>query len=423
MFGKSTPEVLIVGAGPVGLFAALSLVERDVKVRIVDHAVRSATHSYALVLHGEALGYLAELGMLDQVLEGAYRVERVAFYDGSLRRAEIDLSSLGGPYGFLAVTRQDVLENLLERELRGRGVEVEWNHRAARLEPRADGVGVSIEKLVSESVGYAVSHTEWVVGKRRSLEVPFIVGADGYGSLVRRQLEIEFPEVGSAEQFAVFEFDSDFDARNEMRVILDDQSTNVLWPLPDGRVRWSFEISASRLPQEVRRKDRAFADLGSMRFPVLDASLLSELLAERAQWFDGSLGSIHWRMAVRFERRLAERFGQGRIWLAGDAGHMAGPVGAQSMNVGLREARDLALIVEKVLKRGEGMDRFAAYDRERRAEWRALLGLHGELRGGEGWLGGVAPRLVPCVPASGKALAALLGRLGLEWTAAPSEKS
>jgi len=425
MFGKRAPEVLIVGAGPVGLFAALSLVKRDVRVRLIDRAERSATHSYALVLHGDSLALFAELGLLDDVLGYAYRVERVGLYDGSGKRAEVDLTKLPGPYPFLAVTRQDVLENLLERKLREAGVKVDWNHRAARFVSGPDHTVVTVEKLVSESMGYAVQHTEWLVGKSSEVEVPFVVAADGFGSLVRRQHEIDFPEIGEAQQFAVFEFDTDFDADHEMRVVFDETSTNVLWPLPERRCRWSFQIEATRLPDEVRQKDRAFTDLGSMRFPVLDASWLDRLLAERAPWFTGKVERIHWRMAVRFERRLAERFGEGRVWLAGDSAHMAGPVAAQSMNVGLREAHELAKIIEHIKHRGGSIEDFAAYDRQRRTEWRSLLGLDGQLvvpdsgaaRGDNAaWLAGVANGLLACIPASGETLRTLVEQLGLEWS-------
>jgi len=89
------------------------------------------------------------------------------------------------------------------------------------------------------------------------------------------------------------------------------------------------------------------------------------------------------------------------------------------MNVGLREVRQLSELAEAVLKRGAGEEGLADYNRDRIGEWRGLLGLDGELRGGEGWLGEVMPRLLPCIPATGETLATLVGRLGLEWTAAP----
>ena len=88
MFGKKSPEVLIVGAGPVGLFAALSLARRGIRVQIVDHQWRPGTHSYALALHRRSLRLLGEVGLLDAVLQGAYRINRIAVYDDSTRRAE-----------------------------------------------------------------------------------------------------------------------------------------------------------------------------------------------------------------------------------------------------------------------------------------------------------------------------------------------
>ena len=76
------------------------------------------------------------------------------------------------------------------------------------------------------------------------------------------------------------------------------------------------------------------------------------MIAERATWFRGRIDQINWRIMVRFERRLAKSFGQNRVWLAGDAGHLTGPAGMHSMNVGLREALDLAAILDGVLHKG-----------------------------------------------------------------------
>jgi NADPH-dependent dioxygenase len=416
MFDKRAPEVLVIGAGPVGQFAALSLAKRGIKVQIVDQAQRPATHSYAVALHGDSLGELDQLGLLEQALDRSYRVHTVGFYDRSERRAELKLSELPGKNRFVAVTRQDVLESLLEMALDAAGVKVQWNHRASGVVPQGDRVLVTMDKLVAEPMGYAVQHTEWVIGKTREIEVPFVIGADGYRSVVRRQREIAFSEVGEADQFAVFEFGTNADPGNELCVVLDEDSTSALWPLPDGRCRWSFQIQASQLPDDVRVKDRAFADLGPMRFPVLDESLLTRLLEERAPWFSGSIDRIHWRAAVRFERRLAGRFGEGRTWLAGDASHLTGPVGAQSVNVGLREARELTGIIADILREGSSPERLDEYNRQRLAEWRALLGIEGGLSAGgdaHPWTAPYLSRLLPCIPASGASLSALAGQLGL----------
>jgi len=87
-------------------------------------------------------------------------------------------------------------------------------------------------------------------------------------------------------------------------------------------------------------------------------------------------------MAVRFEKRLAASFGRGRAWLTGDAGHMTGPVAAQSMNVGIREAFDLAETIADVLRNGASESTLEAYGKARIAEWRSLLGLDAPLAPG-----------------------------------------
>jgi 2-polyprenyl-6-methoxyphenol hydroxylase-like FAD-dependent oxidoreductase len=417
MFPLKRPEVLVVGAGPVGLFAALALAKRAVRVQIVDKEWRPGAHSYALALHPRTLDLLEGVGLLEPVLEKAYRVERIGLYEGENRRAEMCLSGGEQDASFLAVMRQDVLEQLLEEALGRAGVKVLWNHEVSRVVAEDDQVVATVDKMVKDSVGYAVAHTEWVVAKSTDLEVPLLIGTDGHRSLVRRALDADFPEVGPTQHFAVFEFKSDADLEHEMRVVMDDRTTNVLWPLPDGYCRWSFELADSPALEAGRTKDRVAVELGGAQFPVLGEDSLRTLIAVRAPWFTGEVREINWRIVVRFERRLADTFGKHRLWLAGDAGHVTGPVGMQSMNVGLREADDLASIMAAILRDGEPIDQLEAYGRQRTAEWRHLLGLEGGLRAGEQtdpWIRERIDRILPCIPASQADLTEMARQVGLE---------
>ena len=101
-------------SGPVGLFAALVLAKRGVRVRIVDKEWQTGTHSYALALHAGSLALLDAVGLKDRVLEAAYRIRTVALYDGAERKVAVPLSVLRTDTPFVAVVRQDVLETLLE---------------------------------------------------------------------------------------------------------------------------------------------------------------------------------------------------------------------------------------------------------------------------------------------------------------------
>ena len=419
MFGRKKPEVLVVGAGPVGLFAALTLAHRGVRVRIVDKEWRPAAHSYALALHARSLELFDDLNLLAPVLKQAYRVRSVGLYDDQQRRAELRLSDLSEDFSFLAVMRQDLLEDTLETALNDLGVKVQWNHQVSQIRPHADEVEVTIDKLETESVGYAVAHTEWRVVRSKTLNGPFVIGADGHHSSVRRALRIDFPEVAPAQHFAVFEFKTDADLEHEMRMVLTDDTANVLWPLPDGYCRWSFQVSDYDASPYSRRKDRFEIQLGGGRYPMLSEDQLHAFLGDRAPWFTGSVEDLRWRLLVRFEHRLAEAFAQGRVGLVGDAGHMTGPVGIQSMNVGLREARDLARVVAGILHDTQPLDRLTDYHRQRTDEWRFLLGLDGGLQATETtepWIAEQRKRLLPCLPTSGNDLSSLARQLGLDAT-------
>ncbi|PKN54199.1 MAG: hypothetical protein CVU56_27850 [Deltaproteobacteria bacterium HGW-Deltaproteobacteria-14] len=417
MFGKKKPEVLVVGAGPVGLVAALTLARRGVRVQIIDEAWRPTAHAYALALHPASLALLAELDIAGPVIEEAYQVDGIGLYEGTERRERLSIGTSGGVYPHVAVMRQSSLEGLLVDALAEHKVKIDWNHRLARMTQGDGSVAVSVDKLEKDTTGYAVTHSSWVVASGHDFDVPYVIGADGHRSLVRRQLRMDFPEVGPAKHFAVFEFATDFDFGHELRLVLNETNANVAWPLPDGNCRWSFELPGYDAPKDQRHKDRHMYELGGMRYPQLEEDNLRSLLAERAPWFDGSIGDIRWRLVVRFERRLVKSFGADRIWLAGDAAHMASPIGIQSMNVGIQEAHRLAESVADTLQ-GKADDKaLAAYEKERVTQWRQLLDLGGKLKATEAtpeWLRPYASELVMGLPASGAELDGLTKQLGIE---------
>jgi len=413
---RVNPEVLVVGAGPVGLFSALILARRGVRVQIVDKDWRTGAHSYALALHSSSFRLLDSVGLLPAVLERAYRVETIGLYDESDRRAEVCLGGQTDVPGFVAVLPQDALEQLLEAALKKLGVSVLWNHELSRLVADADRAVATVDKLEKDSVGYSAAHTEWTVAKTFEWDVRYVIAADGHRSRVRRSLGIAYPEVGQSQQYAVFEFKTDTELPSEMRLMLGERTTDVVWPLPGGYCRWSFQIDGAA-PEAERTKDRVAVQFGRTQFPLLNEERLKQLLAERAPWFKGSVDEIVWRLVVRFERRLADSFGSGRVWLAGDAAHMTAPAGMQSMNVGLDEANRLAGVIAGILRGGESPAGLEAYGQDSLRRWRQLLSLDGGVKPtaqADPWIRQRADRIPACLPASGERLATLLSQLGLE---------
>src|SRR5271157_4085936 len=141
-------EVLVVGAGPVGMFTALRLADSGIAVQLIDQESRTAGRSYACALHPRTLQLLDEEGIAREAIQRGQRIETAAFYEGALRCAEVKLSGLPVEFPFVLVLEQSILEDLLEKKLKERGgVKVHWNHRLADLGMSDGAAAARIEEL------------------------------------------------------------------------------------------------------------------------------------------------------------------------------------------------------------------------------------------------------------------------------------
>lgn len=408
MRGNPKTKILIVGAGPCGLATALTLHKRNIPVEIIERDDRPGTHSYALALHPSTVSLLRDWEMLDGLEQSGIPISHLAFCDKTGPKLSLEFDKLEKEKGGLLVVGQDHLEDTLIKPLEAAKVPIRWNHRLAGLKQTENAVEVDLERLMEGMSGYAMARLEWQVDKELSTKADFVVGADGHFSMVRRKLGIEFPKVAKTQSFAVFEFQTDFKHDGKAHVVFGDEGTNILWPLPNGYCRWGFEIDENEAEAYSRDKDRLFVQVGSHGYHVLEGDMLEAMIRERAPWFDGSIERFRWRMIVRFEKRLADSFGRDRVWLAGDAGHLAPPIGMQSMNIGIAEGHDLGNRLADVLEGKADLKSLEDYGRDRETEWRSLLGLDTvvEPKGNtDAFLSEHAAKLQSCLPASGGTLA------------------
>ena len=386
MFGKQQSDVVVVGAGPVGLLAAIAMKSAGLDVSVYDAGQRTAAHSYALVLHPATLRLLDRFGLAGSCTDAGRVVTRLSVYDGAERTGELDFTRLPGPHAHVVVLPQAHLESILEEALEKSGVKVHWDHRVQGLELTADSVKLTVARLDKVSTGYPIAHTEVVVDKLLHFGARYVVAADGYDSFVRRRLGIAFADRGRGQLYSVFQFPVQGELPADGRLMIDSDRVGAYWPLPAGRCRFSFPIATA---DEHRP----------------DAARLKELLQAFAPWFQGEAAGIEWTALGLFDRKLATSFGEGRVFLAGDAAHLTGPLGGQSMNVGLREASDLAERLAHVLQPGGPAGVLDDYNSSRAAEWRTLFGA-------DAAYGSRRALLLPCLPASGDDLKGLLMQLG-----------
>jgi len=410
-------EVLVVGAGPTGLLAAILLKEAGIDVQIIDREAGTAARSYACALHSDTLRLLDHLGLADAVLQRGRPVHKIAFHDGAARRAEIYLAGLAGKFPFPIVLPQSEFEGILEQRLgQAPKLAVKWNHRLDDIENTEDSVIAMVERLEGTATGYIVPHWETMVKDRTAIGAQFLVGADGHNSLVRHRLGIEFERLGARQAFVAMEFTCADEVADTLHVVLDDKTTNTLWPMPDHHCRWTFQLIHTDVPKDFPEKDRRAVPSEKAVNDQLRGSL-RRLIMHRAPWSAAEVGEIVWCKQVGFDPCLASRFGVNCCWLAGDAAHQTGPVGMQSMNVGLREAAELAGILKKILRDGAPARLLEDYQRSQHEVWSRLLGRTGGLRprgDTDEWVMRRRERILPCLPASGADLERLAGLLGMD---------
>lgn len=420
-------DLLIVGAGPTGLFAALQAARAGLDLDIIDREWRIAARSYACVLHPQTLDLLEPFGVLERLLEFGVRIDRVAFFEGRDQRAEVRLDQLPVRNPFALALYQDDLEGLLEDRLREQfGRRVGWGRRLAALQWPGTGIRAVVEKLLHTPTGDSRRRWEEVVDTRTQIDARFILGADGSHSKMAHLLGLESAVSGEPHAFDIYEFEPLTMAGTEMRVALTGSTVNTLWPLPGGTCRWSLEASSPETPATPENppagnlpESRALSEPSAPAGPGRGGrEHLQRRIQEVAPWFDAGVRELDWATRVDFPRRVAHQMGRGPCWLLGDAAHQTLPGGGQSMNSAFLEAEEWVAAARGILREGVPASSLTELGSRWQSRWQSLTGLMPSLETREAvspWVAENAQRLVASLPAGGEALRLLLGQLGLGW--------
>ena len=390
-------QVLVVGAGPVGLLAALRLKQRGLDVTVVDQNERNTARSFAVVLHARTLAMLGDLGLFEPFVWQGQSFKRIVVFSGGERRAILDVPTFGELAEGGLTLPQNVLRNALELALQKEGVYVEYLHRLTSLGQHDSGVRAEVTRR--EPVSAPLSSQgrfEWRDVESLSLQADYVIGTDGRTSAVRKSLGIGLREAAPPQTFGFFDVPHEPPAGQSLELVVGPEMS-AMYPLHGGATRYTFELAAP--PTRP-----------------LDAEKLRELRLARMPWHAAGHESVEWSGVHTFERALVERFGQGRVWLAGDAAHTTSPLGAQSINVGLREARELANGVADAIATGDHQRLSTGYDVQRELEWRKLLSFGGKPSlspSTPSWAKQHLRDLLAALPATGDELDACLAALGV----------
>ena len=335
-------SVIIVGAGPTGMTAAIELKRAGLDVRIIDKSDRMAEHSQALVMQARTLEQFQRYGIAAEALARGRKLRGARFFSEGKQIVSVRFENLPSEYPFLLFIPQSETESLLNQEMERLGVKTERR--------------VELESLTQDSRGVHVSlrHPD---GRVEDSSARWLIGCDGAHSTVREMTGTPFQGAGVGLSFFLgdLEMDGPDVPDDELTVHVHRGDVVFMGRLSDKLVRMIVALHSEQRKDEHRQLSaeefQEAADHVGVRVKVHSAA---------------------WTSPFRVHDRPARAYRIGHVFLAGDASHIHSPVGGQGMNTGIQDVANLAWKMAAVA-RGAHSSLLDSYEEERGEVGKALL--------------------------------------------------
>ncbi len=300
-------QVLIAGAGPIGLTTAIELARRGIACRILDPLVEPRQYAKAVGVQPRTLEVFEGMGVLRRILDAALLMRGQIVYVNGERVSQLDMTLPDDvPFGFIAIP-QYATEAILRDELAMHGVQVQRGVRVTGFEQDPDGVTATLAGDTGE----------------QTVRAAYLVGADGAHSAVRKGLGLTFEGAAFEERYMLGDVEVAWSVPRGYGIRSMHQTDGktddllVCIPLPGrGRYRMSMVV-----PDKLRDGDT----------PQLHhiQAVLDRLSPEPT-----TARNLRWSSVFGISHRIVDAYGKRRVFVAGDAAHIHPPTGAQGMNTG-----------------------------------------------------------------------------------------
>src|SRR5512133_520310 len=316
---KPLLPVVIVGAGPTGMTAALDLAHYGIHSLVLDEDHRLSDGSRALAYHGSSLTVWEKFGAAEPMLKQGLTWSVRHTYRGEKKLYE---QNFGHPApGFMPryinLPQADVERHLLDKIVANPLIDLRWDHKVIGFSQGSD---------------YAVLDLETPQGAI-SLNALYVLACDGARSMMRKLLDLDFPWRTFNDYFLIADIKANLDFPHEPRFFFDHPTnpgkTVLIHPQPEGiwRIDWQIGANANTMaettPEKMKQRIRAL--IGDTPYETV------------------------WLSAYRFHQRLLKRLSHGRVFFAGDAAHLVAPFGARGMNSAVQDVENLSWKLAYVL--------------------------------------------------------------------------
>ena len=328
--------VVIVGAGPSGLTAAIALAACGIRSVVLDDNDTVSTGSRAICFAKRTLEIWDRLGCAAPMLEKGvvWQLGKVFFRDAQVY--QFNLQPEGGHKmpAFINLQQYYVEEFLVDRIGELPLVDLRWKHRVTRVESRADGARVEVE----------------TPDGTYSLTCDYLLGADGANSLVRESVGAVARGQEFHDQFLICDISMHADFPTERWFWFDPPfhpgHSVLLHRQPDNVWRVDFQIGADADAAQALR-------IENIR-PRIDAMLGAE-----TKW------ELEWASAYTFRCRKLDQLVHGRVLFIGDSAHQVSPFGARGANGAVQGVENLAWKLARVIRGEAPRALLSTYDTER----------------------------------------------------------
>ena len=330
-------EVIVVGGGPAGFVCALGLARAGVRVTVIESEVKIVESPRAAVYHWCVLDGLEMLGIRGEVERTGFSKQDYTYLVHKTgERIDFSLEALNGhtPFPYNLHLGQHRLAEIAMRNLAEYpNASVRFNTRLMSLSQDHDGVTLR----VMTPTGPEEMHAKW------------IVGADGAGSTVRRQLALDFEGMTWPERFVATNVFFDFERYHYARAtfLIDEVHGAVIAKLDNSGLWRCTYMEDAALPEQTILE----------RLPLVFEAILP----------GAGDYKIDLAAGYRMHQRSAPRYRVGRVLLAGDAAHVTNPTGGLGLTSGLLDCFALYPALAAVISDGADsavLDRYSDARRE-----------------------------------------------------------